>query len=435
MAKVNVEKRGEYWQYRFEVAPVDGKRKRFSKSGFKTKKDALVAGNKALAEYNESGQTFKPSEISMADYLDYWLDTYGKMNLKYNTQLAYLSTIENHLKPAFGQYRIKAMNPATIQEFVNALKLKGLTKNSCVNILGCLSASLQYAVEPLQYIQYNPCDNVRMPKFEEGKKEDKRVILTPEQFDTIIERFPSDSNFYLPLMIGYYTGVRIAECFGLTWDDVDFENRTITINKAILKRNFGNEVRQIVKLKGKKEEKSAWYFGTTKTLSSNRTIKFGETLYQALKEARKKQLANRLLYGECYTKIYKKPERDEKGNNIFRLLEVESAVPCPLEDVELICIRENGQLISPDSMKYCNRVIHYELGMKFNYHSLRHTHATLLIENGANVKAVQERLGHQCIETTLSTYVHNTDEMVNASVDIFENVVNKKRASASQENA
>ena len=77
-------------------------------------------------------------------------------------------------------------------------------------------------------------------------------------------------------------------------------------------------------------------------------------------------------------------------------------------------------------MKYCNRIIHYELNIMFNYHSLRHTHATTLVENGANIKDVQERLGHCNIETTLNTYTHNTDYLRSQSVDIFENAVKTK---------
>lgn len=425
MATLNVTKRGDKWQYRFEVAAIAGKRKRVSKSGFKTKKEAVEAGTKALAEYNESGQSFQVSNISVADYLDNWMDTYCKMNLKYNTQVGYLYTLENHLKPSLGMYRLKALTPSTIQEFVNGLKMHGLSKASVVGIFSTLSAALDYAVEPLKYIPYNPCNNVRIPKFEHGKS-NQRYIITPEQFSQITKRFPEDSNFYIPLMIGYYTGVRISECFGLTWNDIDFEARTITINKALLKRNYGVDVRDVLKKKGKKEEKSAWYFNSTKTFKSNRVIQFGETLYRALKKAHDKQMSNCDFYGEYYTRIYKKPELDEKGDTIYRLVEVEAGVPCTLEPVDMLNVKENGQLLSMDSMKYCNRIIHYELNIMFNYHSLRHTHATTLVENGANIKDVQERLGHCNIETTLNTYTHNTDYLRSQSVDIFENAVKTK---------
>ena len=84
------------------------------------------------------------------------------------------------------------------------------------------------------------------------------------------------------------------------------------------------------------------------------------------------------------------------------------------------------QYTSTDSFKYCSRVIHNELQLAFDYHSLRHTHATMLIEAGANVKNVQARLGHSNIQTTLQTYVHDTEKMAEQSVEIFEKITQAK---------
>ena len=91
----------------------------------------------------------------------------------------------------------------------------------------------------------------------------------------------------------------------------------------------------------------------------------------------------------------------------------------------MVCVRENGQLLTSDSFKYCARVIHYELKIAFNFHSLRHTHATLLVQEGAHIKDVQERLGHANIETTLDTYTHNTKVMKETSITLFENHLKK----------
>ena len=104
-----------------------------------------------------------------------------------------------------------------------------------VCILGLTAVS--YTHLPLGYVKENPCSRVKLPKFEKKPKE--RYIITPEEFRIILDRFPEGSNFYLPLMIGYYTGLRISEAFALTWDDIDLEKRTLTVNKTVIKRNYG----------------------------------------------------------------------------------------------------------------------------------------------------------------------------------------------------
>lgn len=418
-------KKGSSWYYYFDLGKVDGKRKKKEKGGFKTKREAEVALAKAINEYNNAGQVFEPNEITVSDYLDFWLDNYCKMNLKYNTQLAYLNIIELHLKPTLGTYKLKALNGATIQEYANDLKLRGYSRSHMVGIISTLSGSLNYAVEPLHYIQFNPCNHVKYPKYERTTNKHLRYIIQPEEFQRITERFPSDSPYYIPLMLGYYTGLRISEAFALTWDDVDLDNKTLTVSKQVLKRNFGNDVRKALEKKGKKELKSAWYYETPKTATSNRTIKIGDTLCNALRQAKIAKNTNRLKYGEYFTEHYLKEELDEKGNPMQRILPMVRAIPCTLPRADLISVRENGEYSSSDSFKFCSRIIHYELKLAFNFHSLRHTHATTLIENGASVKSVQERLGHTDIQTTLNTYVHNTEQMELDAVEIFEKVANK----------
>lgn len=417
MAALNVRKRGDKWEYRFEGAKIDGKRKQISKGGFRTKKDAQDAGTVALAEYNNTGLSFEPTDISVHDYLNYWFDTYCKVNLKYNTQVLYLNTIQNHLQPRFGSYKLKAVTPAALQEYANELKVKGLSKSHLTGILNVFSVALNYAVEPLKYIPQNPMQYVRYPKVERKPRE--RIILKMEEWETIINEFQPPSRFYIPLMIGFYTGLRIGETMGLAWDDIDLERNELRVNKQIVKRNYGNEIREGMK-HGNKATNSSWFFSTPKTKKSVRTVKFGSTLAKALREEKKRQLAYELSYGEYYVIHVKKEHIDEKGNPITQIVPVQKSIDTALPRVKLVCINENGEYTSTDSFKYCSKVIHKKLGIAFDYHSLRHTHATILIENGADIKDVQERLGHENIETTLQTYVHRTEKMAERSVEIFE---------------
>ena len=123
-----VRKRGAKWSYYFDLGKIGGKRKKKEKSGFRTKKEAETALAKAISEYNNAGLVFEPTEITVADYLDYWFEVHVKVNLKYNTQAAYKGIIENHLKKRFGSYKLKAINASIVQEFANDLKINGMIK-------------------------------------------------------------------------------------------------------------------------------------------------------------------------------------------------------------------------------------------------------------------------------------------------------------------
>lgn len=405
MAKINVRDRNKNkpdkkpnWEYRFEAAKIGGKRKQISKGGFRTKKEALEAGTKAFVEYNDGGQTSQPSEMSTADYFDLWFKQYVEVNLRHKTQASYRGIITNHIKPRIGHYKLNSLSPYILQEFVNELKTNGYSKRHIVNILSTVSNALNYAVEPLQFIKHNPAALVKMPKIERAPKQ--RIVLSSENWEKIISRFPFGNKYHIPLIIGYHTGLRISEAFALTWNDVDFKKSEIHVSKQIVKiKNDG--------------EKAKWCFGEPKTNSSVRTVKIGNTLLNVLKAEKLRQNENRLRYGEYYT-FYSLEKLDERS---FTLNENKNG------DVQLICVDENGQFVTTDSFKYCSRVIHHELKIDFDFHSLRHTHATILVENGADIKNVQKRLGHEKIETTLQTYVHDTEEMAERSVEVFERAI------------
>ena len=132
---INVRKRGNSYQYYFEIASVNGKRKQKTKSGFKTKAEAEKEGLKAYNEYNNTGHSFTPQTMSYSDYLDYWLKEHCHINLKYHTIQAYENIIKNHIKPRVGFYRLSQISTATLQEFINNTYVEyGFSKNFMRNI-------------------------------------------------------------------------------------------------------------------------------------------------------------------------------------------------------------------------------------------------------------------------------------------------------------
>ena len=411
-----VRKRGKTWSYYFDLGKVDGKRKKKEKGGFRTKKDAEAALAKALNEYNNTGQVFTPSEITVSDYLDQWFTLYCEPNLKYNTQQGHWFNIKNHLKPALGDYRLRSLTPATIQEFVNRLQSSGYARGTVLQIYSTLRSALKYAVEPLQYISVSPAQLVKTPRNTEKPRE--RHALSMDEWGRIINRFPTGNRYHIPLMIGFYCGLRIAETCGLTWDNIDLENRMITVDHQItLHENKPQE---------KNEPLHVWHISYTKKTGSNRVIPFGETLCRALKIEKTTQAKNEMRLGGRYIIQVAEKRLSKRGDELLKIASSPKEEAPALPRVRMVCVDSLGCHTTPFQFRHCARVINKELGIEFDYHTLRHTHATILIESGADVKNVQTRLGHSNIQTTLQTYVHDTETMAARSVELFEKAAGLK---------
>lgn len=409
-----VRKRGKTWSYYFDLGKVDGKRKKKEKGGFRTKKDAEAALVKALNEYNNTGQVFTPSEITVSDYLDQWFALYCEPNLKYGTQQGHWFNIKNHLKPALGDYRLRSLTPAAIQEFVNGLQSSGYAKGTVLQIYSTLRSALKYAVEPLQYISVSPAQLVKIPR--NARKPRERHALSMDEWGRIINRFPTGSRYHIPLMIGFYCGLRIAETCGLTWDNIDLEKRSITVNHQITLHENNQD----------NEPMRSWNISDTKTSGSNRVIPFGETLCRALKAEKSTQAKNEMKLGGRYIIQTAEKRLSKRGDTLFKIASFPKEEAPLLSRAHMVCVNHLGHHTTPSLFEYCTRVINNELGIKFDYHTLRHTHATILIESGADVKNVQTRLGHSNIQTTLQTYVHDTETMAARSVELFEKAAGLK---------
>lgn len=395
MSELSVFKRGKTWTWRFEGAIIDGKRQRPSKGGYKTKSEATKEGTKALNEYNNAGLYFTPSDMSYADFLDLWMEQYVKINCKPSTYINYEKAIRLHIKPALGKFKLKALAPIVIQDFINDRFNSGYSRPRLVNFKSILSGSLKYAIVPSNLIQQNPALMVTIPstraKALVPSRKKNRSFIPEEDIVKIFERFPEGTPAHIPLQEAYRCGLRLGEAFALTWDCVDFKKSTINIDKQIQYHSDGY-----------------MYFESPK-YDSSRTIRIDPFMAQLLRRARIAQLKNKLKYGEYYTLYY------VNENN---MINTEHGTP-----VEFVNVRDNGTYIQPRTSAYVGRVIHYELGITgYDFHSLRHTHATRLAEAGANPKDIQFRLGHKSMKETLEIYEHVTIKMHEDSTQLIKQV-------------
>lgn len=214
------------------------------------------------------------------------------------------------------------------------------------------------------------------------EKVEKVEIISLEQFQQLISSVSKQPRFKLALLIAFHTGMRVSEVCGLTWDNVDIENNVIYV-----KHN-------IIYYKGK------FTLSSTKSKSSERSISIGETIKNILIKEKMRQEKIKEDYKEFY-----------------------------YTGEDFVCCHDSGKPTSPNSVSHLCAYALVERGLPFkvNFHMLRHTHATLLIEAGANIVDVSKRLGHKNTSITFDIYSHVTENIKNNTVDIFEKMMSKNK--------
>ena len=377
------------WCYRFEMAKVGGVRKFMEKSGFATKKEAIEAGTAAYDEYCTTGSVFEATAMSYSDVLDSWLENYVKINCNKNTQGQYAKRVDRHIRPVLGGYAVVALRRETIQVFINSMFTQKYSRNSLINILGMITSSLRYA-RRMGWIEMSPAEDIDIPRarlcIENRKK--VREPIPRDVLAKIFKRFPEGHPSHVPLMIAYHCGLRLGEVFGLTWDDVDLDEGELTVNRQA----------QWVKEK-------AEYRLLPPKYGSVRTVRMDNVLWQLLRREKQKNNIARLGLGETYRQLY----IDSDG-----YLNTEKRG----SPVHMVTTRMDGTYVQERTMAYATMVVKNELGYgKFDFHSLRHTHATELSEAGVNIKEIQRRLGHSTMEVTSKRYLHATKAMEDDSVE------------------
>lgn len=404
------------YEYAFEIASVDGKRKRKTKSGFATKKEAREAGKIAQQAYEQIGQVVEPSDMSYSDFLDQWVEMDCKLSCKDVTVISYEKKIHLYIKPQLGQYRLRSITKNILQEFITKMFNDGFSINTIASIKGILTKSFDFAVDR-HYIQVSPATRLITPTNLQPQKTTRQkphVYIPQEKIKEIFKRFPEGTSAYIPLMIAYHTGLRLGEVYGLVWEDIDFENKTLSVNRQVQWFQGNRSKEEISKTNGTSESNGYWYFSEPK-YKSYRTIDIDDILIKALQKEKQKQKKSSDYYDEYYTHYYAKYELHFSGQKPSIMTSPINAINTEKTKYEInfICRREDGTYVSPRTTQHISNVIHKQLNFpEYDTHSLRHTHGTMLMENGADMVYIQHRLGHKDIKVTMNIYTNHITEKI-----------------------
>lgn len=405
-------KHGETYEYRFETASIGGQRKWISKGGFLDENTAQIEGIKALSEYNTCGQVVEPTTMSFADFLEHWLVHDCAATLNEVTIINYQKKIKNLIVPYLGKYRVNTIDRDKLQKLLIFLHDNGYSHNTISAVKGIVTKCFNYAYYS-GYLSRMPAINLKIPKNENTSvptRQSPHVYLTKEQLSEIFSRFPLGHPSYIPLMLGLHCGLRLGEAFALTWEDIDLENKKISINKQIQWRQFNRTEEEKKNNNGRNTENcGCWYYSSTK-YKSDRVLEMDEELYHLLSVEKVKQDNARAYFGDRFARYYETERREITQDQTTK-------------EICFVCIREDGTYITPRTMQHTSRIIHFDLNIHdFDYHSLRHTHATVLLEKGAPLKYIQQRLGHKKIDVTINVYQHLTDDLRQMGTDILNDI-------------
>ena len=407
---VSVRKRGNVYQYKFEVAKVDGKRKFINKSGFGTKDEAIKAGNIAYTEYLNTGLVFKEKEISFSDYLDYWYENYCEVNLKYNTRRTYKTIMDKYLKPEIGKYRLSSLTSVKLNSFIAELCNKYNFKKAYYNnILKVLKNCFRIATDVYGFIRYNPALTLKFPKIEDSNDFQKH-LYNKNEINMILERFKDDDAFTCAFITSCFTGMRTGEVYSLTWEDIDFKNRVINVKHTVYDKPD--------------DGKGRWYIGTTKTKQGTRQINMSITLYNALINYKKKQQYLKKVFGSEYYTYHFEDVLNKYGKVMEQRIVQNKGNILQIKKADMVFTRPNGKFVGRNILNYPFKIIHKELGIKnCRFYDLRGSYATINLRNGTEIRDVADILGHKYIETTENFYISSTDENKKNVSDVFDRIM------------
>lgn len=321
------------------------------------------ANQMAIAEYEIfknkcKGYTHFNENLRFNDLINDYFKVYATQKLKPITIYNYQKIVNNYISLYLGNKQLKNLNHTILTNFLrNIYEKEKLKESSIKNIFIVLQSILSFGVKQ-EYIRESPCSKVILP-CNTHKPNTHRKYLKEDELHEFMQLFHEENCFNTIIKFLLYTGMRSGECLGLMWSDINFNNKTITIQRT-LSEIGGN-----------------FYLTTPKTSTSIRQIVMCDSLIKLLKK-----------HQEAQIKLQEKLGGDFKHP-------------------EIVFTSSNGNYKNRNCL---NRSLKRHLkNTKFAFmtlHCLRHTNATLLLNNGVDIKIVSDHLGHANISVTANVYAN-----------------------------
>jgi integrase len=316
------------------------------------------------------GEITETEKITFGEYMESWLAK-KKKNVTYGTYRHYESYTRNHIIPGLGKWPTTKLKDIHITSFMDSLEEKELSRRTQRHIFRILSSAISNGGR--YGLNKNLFNNIEAPKVPK-----KKIEFWNENEAQIFVKTLMTEKHYMPIYLALMTGMRQGEVLGLRWDSIDFEQRILSVQQQL-------KIKEELDGQGRYE-----LTNVLKTPTSYRTTSLDEETILLLKKhkANQEKRQNRILTKYAY--------------------------------YNLVNATDTGNYITPPNLnKVFWRTIENAGVKRISFHSLRHTHATLLLKMGVHPKVVQERLGHASIQITLDTYSHLIPGMQSAAADML----------------
>lgn len=362
--------------YGFRIALIyaDGSKKIKQRSGFGTKKEAEAERKRITAElYNG---TYIADEVKLKDVLNKWLEYDIRQRVRSrNTYDSYSSTVKNHIIPYFGENKlITDITKGDIYRLYQDRAKYSVSVTRQVKVV--INTAMRYAVEN-KLIAVNPAEGVDLPKLVAPKPYHTRVIetaktLTADQIMVLLEE-SKNTPIHMQVLFNVLMGLRRQEINGVKYSDVDYINRTLSVE-----RQLGTGLNREPNAKNDKSLTKQEL--ELKTSSSRRILPIPDMVFEAILEERKRYEKNRSRRKRCF------------------------------QDLDFICCSTYGRPRSKDFHWSHYKALLKKAGLPdIRWHDLRSTFCTLLLSNDFSPKAVSKLMGHAKDIITMDVYGDNSN--------------------------